>query len=139
MIETALVFDKHGRPLHWHLPPGRSAGYLPDSTTLWDVLWEHREYLGGVAHTHPWSGATGPSSTDLTTFDAVERGLGVRLVWPIVTFTHIVYLAWQGPGRLEYEEATVRRFRLRRADIDELRELSMGGETCQTIRAQSST
>lgn len=96
MMETALVFDWEGRTIHWHEPPGRSASSLPDSRSLWDVLWEHRSSknggtgrLAGVAHTHPWNGPTGASQTDLTTFRAVELGLGQRLLWPIVTFTHI--------------------------------------------------
>lgn len=95
MMETALVFDWEGRTIHWHEPPGRSGGALPDSRDLWDVLWEHRSKktggtgrLGGVAHTHPWDGPTGASGTDLSTFRAVELGLGQRLWWPIVTFTH---------------------------------------------------
>lgn len=92
MIETALVFDKDGKTIHWHEPPGRNGGALPDSRDLWDVLWENRDRLGGVAHTHPWEGPTSPSQTDLTTFDAVERALGRQLLWPVVSFTHILYV-----------------------------------------------
>lgn len=92
MIETALVFDKNGKTIHWHEPHGRNGGALPDSRDLWDVLWENRDRLGGVAHTHPWEGETGPSQTDLTTFDAVERALGRQLLWPVVSFTHVTYV-----------------------------------------------
>lgn len=92
MMETALVFDLHGNTIHWHEPQGRSGGSLPDSRSLWDVLWENRERLGGVAHTHPWDGPAHPSGTDTTTFDAIERGLGKRLLWPVVTFTDVVYV-----------------------------------------------
>jgi hypothetical protein len=101
MIETALVFDKQGRILHWHEPPGRSGGSIPDSRNLWDVLWEHRPIakggtgrLGGVAHTHPWDGPSGPSQTDVTTFRACEQGLGDLFVWPVVTFTHVTWLRY---------------------------------------------
>ena len=83
MMETALVFDREGRTIHWHEPPGRSGGSLPDSRDLWGVLWEHRGHLGGVAHTHPWDGPAGPSHTDLTTFRAVELGLGKQRVGDI--------------------------------------------------------
>ena len=96
MMETALVFDHEGRTIHWHEPLGRSGGSIPDSRDLWSVLWEHRSKknggtgrLAGVAHTHPWDGPTGASRTDLTTFRAVELGLGQRILWPIVTFTHV--------------------------------------------------
>lgn len=123
-IETGLVFDFHGGRIYWHLPPDRSSGSLPDSSELWAVLWENREILGGVAHTHPWDGEPGPSPTDLTTFAAVEAGLGERLVWPIITFTAVRYFTWLGPNRLDYGDMERRRFRLNHEDIEKLRDLS---------------
>ena len=128
-LETALVFDTEGRILQWHLPPGRSGGYLPDSQDLWDTLWAHRVKgggdgrLGGVAHTHPWHGATGYSRTDVTTFAACEAGLGQRLVWPIATFDSLHWFAWQGPGRYDYVEVSAP-FELE--GLQELRRLSGG-------------
>jgi hypothetical protein len=124
MMEAGLVFDKYGALIHWHLPPDRSAGALPDSQTLWEVLWNTRQWLGGVAHTHPWSGASGPSGTDVTTFAAVEKGLGQRLVWPVVTFTEVGYFEWVGPDRLDYAVLERRRFRIHRSLIEQLRDLS---------------
>ena len=91
MIEVAVVFDTNGRPLHWHLPEGRSSGSIPDSSGLWNVIWENRERLGGVAHTHPWSGNTGPSITDITTYDAIEIALGKSLIWPIITMDRVFF------------------------------------------------
>jgi hypothetical protein len=123
-MEAGLVFTKWGVPIFWHTPPDRTMGALPDSRDLWDVLWEHRHELGGVAHTHPWSGASWPSSTDVTTFAAVEAGLGQRLFWPIITFSEVGYFEWVGPGRLDYGMQGLRRFRLRREDIEKLRDLS---------------
>lgn len=123
-MEAALVFDFHGGVIHWHVPPDRSSAALPDSADLWQVLWDNKEILGGVAHTHPWSGSAGPSQTDVTTFAAVEAGLGDRLVWPIVTFSEVRYFTWAGPGRLAYGEMELRRFRLHRDDIEQLRDLS---------------
>lgn len=80
MIEVAVVIGPDG-PIFWHLPPGRTGGSIPDSRRLWDVLWEHRKEIVGVAHSHPGSGPTGPSGTDLGTFLAIERALGQRLQW----------------------------------------------------------
>lgn len=97
MMETALVFGTRGETLYWHLPPGRSAGGLPDSTTLWEFLFRHKDVVSGVAHTHPWEGPASPSYTDITTFRAIEQGLGKTLVWPIFTFTDAVYLRWNAP------------------------------------------
>jgi hypothetical protein len=126
-METGLVFNKWGAPIFWHLPPDRSSCALPDSRPLWDVLWDNRAVLGGVAHTHPWSGEANPSGIDVTTFAAVEAGLGERLVWPIVTFTEVRYFTWVGPGRLDYGDLELRRFRLAKLDIEELRDLSRQG------------
>lgn len=107
MIEAGVVIDKQGNALHWHLPPGRNTGALPDSRDLWDVLWENRDTIAGFAHSHPGSGVTGPSSTDLTTFAAVEAGLGRRLVWWITSSDHLIALRWVGPGRLTYHSVNV--------------------------------
>lgn len=124
IAEAALVFDAWGRPIYWHVPDDRSSGALPDSRKLWEVLWDNRYELGGVAHTHPWDGETGPSGTDVTTFAAIEAGLGQRLIWPIATFTHVRYLEWVGPGKHDYGDLEKRRFRIRCEDINHLRDLS---------------
>ncbi len=122
MIEVALVFDRRGRALHWHLPPGSTPASIPDSRDLWEVLWQHRHHLGGVAHTHPWAGRPEPSDIDLTTWSACERALGARLVWPIVTFTEEACFVWTGPGELDYAPRGARI--LRPEDLGELRRRS---------------
>jgi len=98
MIEAGVVIDLNEEPLHWHLPPGRSGGSLPDSRNLWDVLWENRERIAGFAHSHPGSGVPGPSHTDVTTFAAIEAGLGKRLSWWITSSDRVVVLQWAGLG-----------------------------------------
>lgn len=123
-LEVAMVFHKRGQPLHWHLPPDRSSGYIPDSRDMWDILWNSKDILGGVAHTHPWDGEAWPSQTDVTTFAAVEAGLGQRLVWPVVTFSQVKYFVWVGPDRLDYAEMTGRRFRFHPEHIERLRDAS---------------
>jgi hypothetical protein len=90
MKEVALVFDKDGRALYWM--DGSSGAAIPDSSSLWDILWAHRKTVGGVAHTHPWDGPSSPSGTDITTFAAIEKGLNLRLVWPVITMTHELYI-----------------------------------------------
>lgn len=102
MIETAIVIDTDGQPLHWHLPPGRTAVAIPDSRELWDVIWKHRDHIAAIAHTHPGAGVPVPSKEDLTTFAACEAGLGRRLRWWIVTRNDARCYAWSGPGRLDY-------------------------------------
>jgi hypothetical protein len=103
MIEAGVVITEAG-PVFWHLPAGCSSVVIPDTRKLWDVLWEHRDAeLLGFAHSHPGSGTPAPSHTDLTTFAAIESGLGRRLRWWITSFDRIIQLRWEGPGRLDYE------------------------------------
>jgi len=102
MKETRLVFDLEGKTINWPHDPNALPGYLPDSHDLWDFLMANRERLGGVAHTHPWEGDAIPSWVDVTTFSAIERGLGKRLLWPIVTFTDVGVFEWAGPDEYDY-------------------------------------
>lgn len=90
-MEVAVVFNQNGMSHYWHCPSINTAYSIPDSSKLWDVIWEYRDLIGGIAHTHPWEGSTVPSCEDKTTFRAVERALGKRLVWPIVTMDHVQY------------------------------------------------
>jgi proteasome lid subunit RPN8/RPN11 len=121
MIEVALVFDRQGETLSWHRSKNPSASYIEDSHDLWTFLWDNRNIVGGVAHTHPWDGPAWPSHTDVTTFSAIERGLGVRLVWPVITFSDEGYFAWS-----EEEKNYVRLSSppIRVVDVQELRHKS---------------
>ena len=94
VLETIVVFDLDGRAIYWHEPDDRSGGYIPDSDDLWDFLWANKDRLGGYAHTHPWNGEACPSGTDLSTFAALEKGLGKHLLWPVVTFTEMVLVVF---------------------------------------------
>jgi len=105
-IETALVFDKEGDVLAWHLPEGRTSCYIPDTRSLWNCLWDNREHLGGVAHTHPWSGEAWPSETDRTTFQSIERALGQTPYWVICTVTDTKVFQSKTPGG-ELEEVDI--------------------------------
>ncbi|MEQ8272032.1 MAG: hypothetical protein RKU31_00120 [Deltaproteobacteria bacterium] len=96
------MIDLEGAPLYWHVPPSRTAVTLPDSRALWDVLWEHRDRVAGFAHSHPGSGVPAPSHEDVTTFSALERGLGRRYDWWIATRDGFVVCRWSGPGPLDY-------------------------------------
>jgi hypothetical protein len=90
--EAGVVIDIHGEPLYWHLPVNRSMGSLPDSRSLWDVLWnaEMDGVLAGFAHSHPGTGTPQPSHEDLTTFRAIEDGLGRELKWWITSANVLV-------------------------------------------------
>lgn len=132
-MENALVFDKAGKTLHWHVPKGRTGGAIPDSRNLWEIIWDNRHNLGGVAHTHPWDGESWCSYTDVTTFRAIELGLGRNLMWPIATFTDVktfVFMYYdeehQGYGALDTCNGEAMGFprELILEDLEELRAIS---------------
>lgn len=102
MKEAGVVIDLQDQPIFWHAPEGREVIALPDSRPLWDVLWENRALVKGVGHSHPGGGVPGPSHTDVTTFAAIEDGLGKRLDWWITSDDAMVVARWVGPGPLTY-------------------------------------
>ena len=103
MKEALVVLGEGGTPLYWHLPEERSMTHLPDSRTLWGVLWNQRHLVVGVAHSHPGTGRPSPSWEDCTTFSAIEQGLGRRLSWWITSDDGLVVVRWVGPDKYDYE------------------------------------
>ena len=61
-----------------------SRAAIPDSRARWGAIWENREILTEVVHTHP-GGLLRFSEEDLTTMEAVEAALGKPLRWSMVT------------------------------------------------------
>ena len=106
MKEARVIIDSTGQAFCWEQPEGRTSGSLPDDHSFWMTLWECRHELSGVAHSHP-SGCSSPSYTDLTTFAAIEAGLGFRLDWWILAGEILIHSHWVGPGRLSYESLPV--------------------------------
>lgn len=100
--EAGVVVGLYGNALHWHLPMDRTIAALPDSRTLWDIFWENRNNIAGFAHSHPGRGMPGPSWTDITTFAAIEAGLGRRLTWWITSEDACISLVWSGPDKHAY-------------------------------------
>ena len=88
--DTRDLWDKMQQTAIWHEPPGRTGGSIPDTRDLWDILWENRQLVVGFAHSHPGLGIPQPSYTDLTTFYAVETGLGRPIAWWITSADTLV-------------------------------------------------
>ncbi len=135
MREAGVVLNRAGQPVHWHVPEDRTVGSLPDSQTLWEVFWDNREDLAGFGHSHPGGGVPGPSYEDVTTFAAIEAGLGRRLEWWITSSDAMVVARWVGPEKLTYAPIvlTVEPFW-----ADELRRRSVG-LTDLVLRARHNT
>ncbi|APU89009.1 conserved hypothetical protein [Virus Rctr197k] len=129
MIEAGVVIDTDGKPIHWHLPPGRSGGSLPDSRELWTIIWENRDRISGFAHTHPWNGDAWPSGTDITTFEAIEAALGRELSWWVVTLDQVALIRRDHDTHGPPYQWGVHKLRANEPEpawVDRLRELSRG-------------
>jgi len=63
-----------------------SATHIPDERERWETIWEHRNELTEIAHSHPGD-FLDFSHEDLTTMEAVEAGTGKVFAWSIVTKT----------------------------------------------------
>lgn len=100
--EACVIVDTDGQPIKWHLPSGRNSVYIPDSQSIWEFIWKHRDRVGGIAHTHPGDGMPQPSTEDITTFSAMELGLGKRLTWWIASGDQLVVIRWEGPNKYDY-------------------------------------
>lgn len=133
MMEVAVVVDKRGGAIHWHLPEGISVCSIPDSRGLWEILYENKDVIMGVGHSHPGGGVPGPSHTDVTTFAAVEAGLGRRLDWWITSTDAMVVCRWAGPDRLSYAPIILT---VEPLWADRLRELSDNGVADRLLGAR---
>ncbi len=56
---------------------------LPDSRARWDAIWERRDDIEEIAHSHP-VGPLAFSKEDETTMEALESGLGKALRFSVV-------------------------------------------------------
>jgi hypothetical protein len=61
-----------------------SATRIPDARERWEVIWNHRDEITEIAHSHPGD-FLDFSHEDLTTMEAVEAGTGKVFTWSIVT------------------------------------------------------
>src|SRR5262245_25123803 len=61
-----------------------SATKIPDNRERWEIIWQYRNEITEIAHSHPGE-FLDFSQEDLTTMQAVEAGTGKAFVWSIVT------------------------------------------------------
>jgi len=61
-----------------------SATKIPDNHERWETIWNHRQEITEIAHTHPGN-FLDFSHEDLTTMEAVEAGTGKTFTWSIIT------------------------------------------------------
>ena len=61
-----------------------SSTKIPDHRERWEVIWQHRNEITEIAHSHPGK-FLDFSHEDLTTMEAVEAGTGKAFTWSIIT------------------------------------------------------
>ncbi|OPZ35124.1 MAG: hypothetical protein BWY99_02336 [Synergistetes bacterium ADurb.BinA166] len=105
-VEAGVLVGLNERPIFWHLPPRAATDRLPDDGKLWSSIWENRENVLGFARSHLGGGVPSPSLEDLTTFRAIEQGLGRKMRWWIVSLTNTVEV-FTGRDRTSYSSTTL--------------------------------
>lgn len=80
--EVCLLIGKGGAIL-WS-DASDSPHRLPDSRDRWDAIWQNREVLEIIVHSHP-HGPHGFSSEDRSTMSAIDGALGKACVYAVVS------------------------------------------------------
>jgi len=82
MREVCLLIGRHDAILY--ADASNSPAALPDSRTRWEAIWEHRDELEVIAHSHPM-GPAAFSAEDESTMEAIDSALGKSLQYCVVT------------------------------------------------------
>jgi hypothetical protein len=56
---------------------------LPDSRSRWEAIWDNREHLEVIAHSHP-IGPAAFSAEDVSTMEALDAALGKSMQYMVV-------------------------------------------------------
>jgi hypothetical protein len=82
MREVFMLIGRGGALL-WADASSEDPSRLPDSQARWQAIWQHRDELEELAHSHPL-GPLAFSEEDKTTMAALEAALGKTLKFSIV-------------------------------------------------------
>ncbi len=66
-----------------------SPSQLPDSRKRWQMIWDHRQHLEELSHSHP-NGPLAFSKEDETTMQALETALGKALRFSVVAPSGVI-------------------------------------------------
>ncbi|MCU0654866.1 MAG: Mov34/MPN/PAD-1 family protein [Polyangiaceae bacterium] len=80
-VEVLFLVDGEGRIL-WSDASGSPVA-LPDSRARWEAIWQHREALAEIVHSHP-VGPLAFSSEDEATMEALSSALGRAPLFSVV-------------------------------------------------------
>jgi hypothetical protein len=102
MREVFFLLDATGNLLFSDASESPSA--LPDSRRRWEAIWQHRDSLAVLAHSHP-RGPLAFSKEDETTMAALESALGRELCFAVVAPDGVIEKTGARVTRLESEPA----------------------------------
>src|SRR5262245_40194489 len=77
---------------------------LPDSRARWQAIWELRDRILEIAHSHP-HGPCGFSSTDRTTMAAIDAALGRHVRYVVVAPDGVVAAQGAAQEKVDPEPA----------------------------------
>ncbi len=100
--EVCFLITKDGA-VAWS-DAAETAWALPDSRARWEAIWERRDGLETIAHSHP-GGPLAFSEEDRTTMDALDSALGRPLRYAVVAPNGVIVRAAEGTRILEGEPA----------------------------------
>lgn len=80
--EVCMVID--GRDAICYADASTSPLALPDSRDRWQAIWQLRDQVATIAHSHPY-GPEAFSDEDLSTMAAIDSALGRSLRYCVVT------------------------------------------------------
>ncbi|MFO0612025.1 MAG: hypothetical protein U0414_05535 [Polyangiaceae bacterium] len=107
--EVFFLIDVDGVVLHREASDSPIA--IPDARSRWEIIWENRERVGEIAHSHP-IGPLAFSREDETTFEALESALGRELVFSVVAPDGMIRRQADRDERVECEPSWAAELRL---------------------------
>ena len=107
--EVFFLVDVDGVVLHRDTSDSPVA--IPDARSRWEIIWESRDRIGEIAHSHP-IGPLAFSDEDETTFAALTSALGRPLVFSVVAPTGMIRRQGDRDERVECEPSWAAELRL---------------------------
>ncbi len=81
MREVCFLIGRGGAVLY--ADASNSPAALPDSRSRWEAIWQHREELEAIVHSHPM-GPSAFSAEDVSTMEALDAALGKPMKYCVV-------------------------------------------------------
>jgi hypothetical protein len=82
MLREVCILVGRGGAILW-ADASNSPAALPDSRARWQAIWEHRDELEDIVHSHP-VGPAAFSAEDESTMQAIDSALGRVMRYTVV-------------------------------------------------------